>query len=437
MARKIEEYKLQGYTVIIVVSAIGKTTNHLYSITKYCNTSYTEVYKTHKKMCNDLNIDFSKIEILLEQLMTDINDLKYSHFKDIAQQKIKIISMGEILSSTIAYIFLKSVIHVDYLNAHLFIKNTNNSNDIDKHTLVSKGLFYCDTNIMNLVSSYDAYITQGFISTTYDDNYCIMTRSGSNTTASLIANTIDADRVEIYTDVYGLYSGNPKTITNAKLIENITYDVCLEASSMGANLIHPFSIKPCQDKNIPIYIKSTFEPDKQGTIISNNFSHESNSEKIYLISVQNNISIFTIYSIDMSDGFGFMADIFEVFRDQKIDVNIVITSQFEITTTTNEISTEKLRKLESILSNNYNVSVKDNCSIVSIVAENTIHNSKIDACKKHILENEIYPIWISAPSSNRLTWSYVVPTILASKLENILHTNLIEKNEDIQDLADA
>ena len=109
MARKIEEYKLQGYTVIIVVSAIGKTTNHLYSITKYCNTSYTEVYKTHKKMCNDLNIDFSKIEILLEQLMTDINDLKYSHFKDIAQQKIKIISMGEILSSTIAYIFLKSI----------------------------------------------------------------------------------------------------------------------------------------------------------------------------------------------------------------------------------------------------------------------------------------------------------------------------------------
>lgn len=154
-------------------------------------------------------------------------------------------------------------------------------------------------------------------------------------------------------------------------------------------------------------------------------SSELAKSNVYLISTQENITIFKIFSLNMSEGYGFMADIFEVFKEQKIDVGIVTTSQFEITTTTKELNINKLERVKNKLSEKYQVDVIYECSIVSIIADDVLHNSKIDKARRLILKKNIKPIHISVPSSNNLTWSFVVDKSVCNSMANLLHQYLI------------
>lgn len=426
---KITEYTKQNKKVILVISAVGKTTNDLYSITNNNFDRYDNIYNVHKSYCESINVDFKLIEPFLEELKKDMNDYKYKHFLDTVQLKLKIISWGEILASNIVYQFLVSEgLYAEYLNAHKFIKNTNSSYNIDSDTLNLKGDFYCDKkNLIELLSSnFNVYVTQGFVGTTQDNKLCVLTRSGSNTSASLIANSVNAIKLEIFTDVSGLFTADPRIITSAKQIPIIRYDLCQEAAAMGSQIIHPFSIKPCKEKNIPIHIRNTFEPESTGTII-NGFTKTTESDIVHLISIQNNVTIFKVSSLDMSEGYGFVFDIFSVFNDEKIDVNIVTTSQFEISTTTNEKNKTKLNRTLQRLSEKYQVILIEKCSIVSIIADSVIHNKKMQDIHKLIYSNGIKTNMIHY-SSNGLTLSYVIPNDYATSLANILHKKLIEIN---------
>lgn len=432
ICNKIKEHLSENNKVVLVISAVNKTTNNLYGILNFVDGSYEYIYSVHKELCESIGIDFCEIEHYLNMLKSDMIDYKTKPFIDIVQIKLKILSWGEILSSKIVFSYLnKNNVDCQYLSAHSFIKNDNVSANIDRDTLNVKGEFYCEKNVLGnmLENSFNVFVTQGFIATTADNKYCVLTRSGSNTSASLIANAINAKRLEIFTDVSGIYSGDPRKIQNTKIIPRAKYDVCLEASSMGTNLIHPFSIRPCSEKNIPIYIKNTFDQIATGTVITNHVEDNKtkyDESEIYLISVQDDVTIFKIYSLNMSEGYGFMADIFSVFKEEKIDVGIVTTSQFEITTTTNEKNINKLERTKQKLSEKYQVTIIYNCSTVSIIAENVLHNKKIDTAKRLILKKKIKPIYMSVPSSNNLTWSFVVDKTKSIQIANILHQLLIE-----------
>lgn len=411
--------------VILVISAVGKTTNNLYGIINFVQGSYETIYDTHKQLCESININFDEIKIFLQMLEKDMNDYKLTPFVNLIQQKLKIISWGEILASKIVWLYLnKNGISSEYLQAHLFIKNDNMSSNIDRDTLNLKGEFYCDKSVLtNMIQSSNVFVTQGFVATTADNAYCVLTRSGSNTSASLIANAVDAEKLEIFTDVSGIYSGDPRKIANTQVIPCARYDVCLEASSMGTNIIHPFSIRPCLEKNIPIYIKNTFEPNSTGTVITSQTKCRQSS--VYLISIQNSVTIFKIYSLNMSEGHGFMADIFGIFGNEKMDVGIVTTSQFEVTATTNEKNIAKIERTKLALAESYQVNVITNCAIVSIIAENVLYNKKIDKARRLVLEKKIKPIHISVPSSNNLTWSFVVDENSSQELASLLHEYFI------------
>ncbi len=427
---KISNYLKFNKKVILVISAVGKTTNHLYEITDFIEESYQKIYNTHKQLCQSIDIDFDPIKELLTMLENDVIQYRTMPFVDLIQLKLKIISWGEILASKIVWSYLnKNNVNCQYLKAHSFIKVDNFASNIDRDTLNIKGDFFCDKQVLlNMLGSFNVFVTQGFIATTIDNAYCVLTRSGSNTSASLIANAVNAEKLEIYTDVSGIFTGDPRKITNTKVIPYANYEFCLEASSNGTNVIHPFSIRPCMDKNIPIHIKNTFDPLSTGTIITNQHNIET-----YLISLQTNVTIFKIHSMNMSEGYGFMADIFGVFEKEKIDVNIVTSSQFEITTTTNEKNTTKIERarlqlLKGHVHDNdykYKVDVIPNCAIVSIIANDVLHNKKIDKARRLVLKNEIKPIHISVPSSNNLAWSFVVDEQNCQLLANILHEYLI------------
>ena len=183
--------------------------------------------------------------------------------------------------------------------------------------------------------------------------------------------------------------------------------------------MHPLSIKPCADKNIPIYVKNTFNKKANGTKITN--LTECNGKYSYyyqlknkFYAIQKNETIFKIKSLDMWNSIGFLNDIFRQFSENKIDVNIVTTSQFSVSATTNEQNKYKILELQQKLSEKYDVSVISECVIFSIVKRNIkdiitkINFNKINAEIIHI-------------SDNNMTINFVLSKFDLEMLKNIIY----------------
>jgi len=422
ISKKIREYVESGHKVFIVISAVQKTTNDLYDIIKYDFTRYHNIYTVHQTYCKEIGVNFDDVKVLLDDLKQTIDDFEHKPVIDMTQPKLKIISYGEQIASLIVSKYLlNNGIDNKLLNAHHFMKNKSLSSSIDVQNLNIKGEFYCDKIILDrFMKSNNVFITQGFIASTIDEKFCILTRSGSNTSAALIASCLNASRLEIWSDASGLFTADPRKIREAKLIENISYEMCQEAADMGTQIIHPYSIKPCHEKKIPIYIKNTFRSDDIGTCVSSDVGKKS-----FLISYQGGVTVFKIKSLDMWGNYGFLDDMFHDFKEEKIDVDIVTTSRFSVTVTTTEKILAKLTKVADVLSKKYTIEVISRCSVVSIISDHIHKNKKIHEINSIISEMP-EPVYTIHYGDNDMSLSYVVDEINSNKFMQILHNNLIK-----------
>ena len=381
MSNKIHELRKKGKKIIIVVSAIRGVTDNLIEgqhsikdlITIYNDLFFTTIEKIH----HNVNIN----------------------------NKDEIISIGETLS---AYV-VSEKLNIDYVNARNFIK------------CIQKGEKTLKLFIENIPNN-DCFVTEGFVALTEEGEVKTLGRGGSDTTASVIANHIKAEYLEIYTDVSGIYTCDPNIVKEAYLIENIDYEIAQEMSALGANVLQHHSILPCKKENIPIYIRNTNKPSEKTTIIS---------QKPYSgisIATQDNVSLFRIKSLDMWNDYGFVSSIYKVFKNFQIDINIITTSQFEISTTTNHKNLDNIDTVQNILKEKgFNVEVIYPCSIISIIGSNL--NTKIFEKCKNILHND--NILITHFSSNNLSINFVIDGEYLSNTINKLHKELLNNKKNI------
>lgn len=424
---RIRKANDENYKLIIVVSAIQCTTNNLLKIINNDKSALAQIIREHDNFADELGIDKTYMKSMLDSLCELVMQFNENPPSDITQHKIKIISYGEILSSIIIYELLKvRGIVARLINARLFVKSVNTHDKIDPFNLTIKGQFYCDTATLNHItdnSDSNIYVTQGFIALTADSQLCILSRSGSDTSASIIAAGIDAEQLEIWTDVNGMFTADPNMISEAVLIRKIGYDICQEISTSGSRVLHPYCIGPCKEKHIPIHVNNTFDPDGDNTIV-NGFRDDVN--KVYAISTQKNVTVFHIKSDDMWEGCGFVHDIYKVFKDYNIDVNIITTSPCAIKTTTDEISTDKLNAVKIRLSAQYDVEMTSDCSIVSIIAKDIFDCPGIEKANKVINELGRHNLHIKHNSANNLNMSFVVNSIITKWLVQMFHEEFIE-----------
>lgn len=424
---QIKKNEIEFDKIFIIVSAIKNTTNNLYKIINYEKNTYNDILNDHYILLDQLNLERNIVGYIFDSLKKDIDIFASNPFINLTQQKIKIISYGEILSSEILYHYLiNNDIKVKLINARNIMKTKRDSSQIDVHNLYLKGPYYCDYDKLKFMfeDNINVYLTQGFILSTSDEKYAILTRSGSDTSASLVASATNSERLEIWTDVNGIYTSDPRIIKNAKLIHEINFDVCQELSASGSYVLHPFCIRPCQEKNIPIYIKNTLSEDNTHNTIVNSYKNIQNN-KIYAISVKKNINMFKIESLDMWEGEGFVSDIFSVFSKYGLSVDIITTSQFSITTTTTDNSNAKLLSVYDSLSKLYDVELIKNLNIISITTDNAIGNTKLQESLISVKKKYNGSIYINHYSSNNLTLSLVVSNDICVELMNILHNELI------------
>ena len=389
--------------LIVVVSAIKDVTDNLIEYTKTKKSYYLDIINNKNiSLCESLFVMEENIELINEQNLACLSE-------------INIISMGETFTAKILNDYLiKNKINSAYLDACEIISSDTNNTDC----LFNKGKFNINDNgkkiISDYLNNYDVIVIPGFRASDPNNKTCLFGRGGSDTTGSIIASELNLNEYKIFTDVNGVYTADPNIVKNSMIINNISYNAAQEISAMGASILHPYCIKPCMIKNIPIIIKNTFDCNSNYTTIKN----ISSKNQIYAVTNQNNITLFKIKSLDMWNNSGFVFDIFSHFKDFNVDVDIINTSQFDITTTTKNTDNNILEELKRKLENNYQVNIIRNCNCVSVVGENIKKISKLDEIIK-IIQN--YDIKLTSYSSNDMTLSFVLDSLSSNDLVIDLH----------------
>lgn len=365
--------------LLIVISAMDKTTNALEKLTQlYFNqedyqTTYNEIKKFHFDILHELINDkkhesfdlLNNAFVELEWILEDKPHREYDFFYD------QIVSLGEIFSTIIVSGYLN---YKEIKNKWLDAKDIIKTDDYYREATVNFELSanYCNSTLTPLFQQENIIITQGFIGVN-DENYATtLGREGSDYSASIFAYLLEAKNVTIWKDVDGVLNADPKHFNNTQILKNISYKEAIELTYFGASVIHPKTLKPLQNKNIPLLVKSFVNPTNAGTTINNNTSEDS---KIPSYIFKQNQVLISISARDYSFvNERNLKDIFNTISSQKVKVNLMQMSalSFSICIDNNEKTDELIQKL----STDFKVLFNNDCQLLTIrhFDENTIQN---------------------------------------------------------------
>lgn len=389
---------ISGVTNLLIKFTETKNIEYINSVIEKSNNLFEQIMCEIKGLKDDLNeysYIYEKCSKQIKKIYSEIEEysndyIKLSNITDI-YCKSRIIGYGEIISTNLFNIYLSSLtINNTLLNSYDYIKSKK-----EIYQISTQSEFYSLPIPIENYPDSNIFVLQGYIGSTPSNKQVLLGRGGSDTTGSLIAKSMRALKYEVWTDVNGIYTSDPRIFERAKIVPLIDYLLCQELSAMGAKVMHPLSIKPCVDLRIPIYIRNTFTLEI-GTCIKSN---EEQKEIFYAI--QQNQTLFKIKSIDMWNSYGFVSNIFRKFSEKNINIDIVSTSQFSITTTTTETNEYLLMEIHDELKEKYEVDIIFNCVILSVVKKNI----KSIINKLNLLNIEIEMIHLS---DNNLTINLVL-----------------------------
>jgi len=206
------------------------------------------------------------------------------------------------------------------------------------------------------------YIAQGFIVSKEDGSLGTLGRGGSDYSAALMGAAIEADEVQIWTDIDGMHTGDPRFVKGTRPIKMMSFDEAAEMAYFGAKILHPATIEPCRKSDIPVRLKNTMDPAAEGTIIS---SESETGSTFHAVAAKDGITMVRITSNRMLMAYGFLRRIFEIFERWKTPIDMITTSEVAVSLTIDNI--QHLGDICSDLEKLASVEVEQNNSIVSIV----------------------------------------------------------------------
>lgn len=352
---------------LIIASAMGKTTNALEDVVNAyfkkpdeLKNAIQTVKNYHLEIMNDLfenkaHLVFDKVNVLFGEMEFFLSNNKSPNYNFVYDQ---IVSCGEILSTTIlSYYFNDQDIDNVWIDARNMIKTDTTYRDgmVDWTKT--------ESNIRNQIQSEKLYITQGFIGS--DPNHFSVTlgREGSDYSAAIFAYCLDAESVTIWKDVPGVLNADPRYFDDTVLLNHISYHEAIELAFYGASVIHPKTLQPLQRKEIPLYVKSFVNPLLPGTTVSKGANLEP---AVSCFIVKKNQLLVSFSSKDFSFIMEHqVSDIFRMFADQHIKVNVIQNSAISFTVCVEDKFGNFKEMLEE-LSNNFKITYNENVSLYTI-----------------------------------------------------------------------
>jgi aspartokinase/homoserine dehydrogenase 1 len=328
--------RLQKEKLVVVVSALGGTTDALITSIALASKG-NDLYKEELQKIENRHLEMvkkllpvsqqSRVLSLVKQLCNQIEDIcngVYLLQELTPRTKDRVMSFGELLSSQIISAKFESAgFENKWIDARKIITTNSNYENavVDFEETNNKIQEYFSS------SQESFYIVPGFIASDKNGITTTLGRGGSDYTAAIIAAALDASALEIWTDVSGMMTADPRIVSNAKIIPHVLYREAMELSHFGAKVIYPPTIQPVMRKNIPVWVKSTFAPKDNGTLIEN--SSIKNDSSVRGISSISKIALLSLEGSGMAGIPGFSKRLFETLADEQINVILITQSSSE------------------------------------------------------------------------------------------------------------
>ena len=426
-------WRARGKHVLIVVSALSGITDKLkaicdgYADPARCRVVADEIIARHRAMKAELELDhthavdgwLARLEQLLEDPRCAQGELSW---------QADVLALGELMSSTLGAAYLShGGLATRWLDAreHLLAAALPNQNAWGRYLSASVPTATDAQLIAYLPTLGECFITQGFMARNDDGETVILGRGGSDTSASYFGALLAAEKVEIWTDVAGMFSANPRAVPNARLLSRLDYEEAQEIATTGAKVLHPRCINPVREAAVPLAIKDTNYPDLAGTEISTGVADAAASVKA--ISSRSGITLISMESIGMWQQVGFLADVFAEFKRHGLSIDLVGTAETNVTVsldpTENLVNTDVLSALCADLAKVCRVKVIAPCAAITLVGRGM--RSMLHKLSSVLAEFGSLRVHLISQSSNNLNLTFVVDEEVAANLVPQLHDMLI------------
>ena len=354
-------------SMVVVISAFGKTTNKLEELTSYIysreETSFfhklQELRSYHFQLISELFTEGHPVFLRINEVFQELEHCyskksdSYDHLYD------QVVSKGEIISTLVIQSYLQDL---GFACKWVDIRNKL----ITDNTYREATILWEQSHerIADMVDSSERlFITQGFIAGDQEGFSTTLGREGSDYTAAILGNMLNAEEVIIWKDVPGVLNADPRYFEETKKLDRISYREAIELAYYGAKIIHPKTIKPLQNKDIPLYVKSFLSPDSEGTIIS---QFESYDTSIPVFIVKKDQMLISILPKDFSFIFEQqISNIYQLFAEQRVKVNLMQHSAITFTVAVDRES-PKIESLQDELKKNFRVLYNAGLELITV-----------------------------------------------------------------------
>ena len=434
----VSERQAMGFRPVLVHSALATVSNRLEAILHAAvsgdyQQELDEIAAVHTDLATRMGVDGAAVLegffAELEQLLSGIHLLG-----EISPRvKARVMSFGELMATSISAAYLRSEgIDVTWVDARDVLKSIDVPSENERSRYLSAS---CATDPDAGLQGHFAaqpgiILTQGFIARNPDGEGVLLGRGGSDTSAAYFAAKLAATGLEIWTDVPGLFSANPRVVSGARLLNVLSYEEAQEIASTGGAVLHPRCLRPVRQQGIPLRVRCTAQPELPGTLISQDPGGDAPGLKA--LSSREDITVVSMETVGMWREVGFLVEAFKCFADLGLSIDLVSTAESNVTVTLDTgqeaIDQNTLAILRASLERLCRVDIIEKAEVVSLVGQ------KIRALLHEIgpafeVFSE-YRIHLVSQAANDLNLSFVVEEGQAHRLLKKLHSSLVRPMEN-------
>lgn len=419
---------------VIVHSALSGITDRLESllaaaVTGTHSSVLEQIDSRHRDLAKALGVvPSAQFERFMQELR-QMADLALSGRQVNDGLRARVMAMGELLATTLGATFLNAQgIDTAWADARQVLRADTRPSASLKSSLLSATCYFSpDAGLQAQWRDLgQVVITQGFIAANDAGETVLLGRGGSDTSGSYFAAKLQAARLEIWTDVPGMFSANPRFVPTARLLRALHYDEAQEIASNGAKVLHPRCVLPVRQYKIPLHVYATQAPGLEGTIVSANVA--DSAAQVKAIAIKKGITLVSMESPGMWHQVGFLADAFQIFKQEGMSVDLVSTSETNVTVsldpTANTLDSAALDRLTAALSELCRVEILGPCASLSLLGHNIrgiLH--ELGSAFELFQDQKIYLV---TQAANDLNFTFVIDESQGDRLVQQLHERLMQ-----------
>lgn len=432
IASVVKARRATGAQVLVVHSAVTGITDKLEKLLDSAlqhkhEDAMAAIESRHRELAAELGIEVGPE---LERHFADLKQIAagVALVGEVSDKtRARLMSAGELMATELGARYLATQgIPVKWADARTMLKAEGRGASAKASLLSATCSFAPDGALQQRLEALaPVVITQGFIASDDDGNTVLLGRGGSDTSAAYLAAKLNAARLEIWTDVPGMFSANPRSTPTARLLRALHYDEAQEIASNGAKVLHPRCVLPVRQYGIPLHVFATQTPDLEGTVVTGESG--DGAAQVKAVALKKGITLVSLESPGMWHQVGFLADAFQVFKAHGMSVDLVSTSETNVTVSldpaANSLDPQLLDALVADLAKLCRVQVIGPCASVSLVGRNIraiLH--QLGEAFELFAEQKIYLV---SQAANDLNFTFVVDESQGDRLVEQLHELLI------------